>query len=60
MGIFEGSVHFRFFPGSTLLEQYASMTTNEADTAYFYDAGLAYQRCKQDAEAKTKEPGGVA
>jgi hypothetical protein len=40
MGIFEGSIHYRFFPGSRLVEQYASMTTNEPDTAYFYDAGL--------------------
>jgi hypothetical protein len=41
IGIFAGSVHFRFFPGSRLVEQYASMTTNEPDTAYFYDAGLS-------------------
>ena len=41
MGVFEGSVHFRFFPGSRLVQQYASMSTNEPDTAYFYDAGLS-------------------
>jgi hypothetical protein len=41
MGIFEGSVHFRFFPGSRLVQQFAAMTTNEPDTAYFYDAGLS-------------------
>ena len=41
MGIFEGSIHFRFFPGSRLVEQFAAMTTNEPDTAYFYDAGLS-------------------
>ena len=41
MGIFEGSLHFRFFPGSRLVEQYAAMTTHEPDTAYFYDAGLS-------------------
>jgi hypothetical protein len=41
MGIFEGSVHFRFFPGSRLIQQFAAMTTNEPDTAYFYDAGLS-------------------
>lgn len=41
MGIFEGSLHFRFFPGSRLVQQFAVMTTNEPDTAYFYDAGLS-------------------
>ena len=41
MGIFEGSIHFRFFPGSRLVQQYAAMATNEPDTAYFYDAGLS-------------------
>ncbi len=41
MGIFSGSVHFRFFPGSRLVQQAAVMTTNEPDTAYFYDAGLS-------------------
>jgi hypothetical protein len=41
MGIFEGSVHFRFFPGSRLVQQFAAMKTNEPDTAYFYDAGLS-------------------
>jgi hypothetical protein len=41
MGIFEGSIHFRFFPGSRLIQESATMTTNEADTAYFYDAGLS-------------------
>ena len=41
MGIFEGSIHFRFFPGSRLVQQFAAMTTNEHDTAYFYDGGLS-------------------
>jgi len=41
MGVFEGSIHFRFFPGSRLVEQIASMKTSEPDTAYFYDAGLS-------------------
>jgi hypothetical protein len=41
MGIFQGSIHFRFFPGSRLVQQFASMTTSEPDTAYFYDAGLS-------------------
>src|SRR5262249_5302015 len=41
MGIFEGTIHFRFFPGSRLVQQFASMTTAVPDTAYFYDAGLS-------------------
>jgi hypothetical protein len=41
MGIFEGALHFRFFPGSRLVQQFAVMTTSETDTAYFYDAGLS-------------------
>ena len=39
-GIFHGSLHYIFYPGSRLIEQQAAMSTNEADTAYFYDAGL--------------------
>ncbi len=39
-GIFEGSLRYIFFPGSRLIEQQAAMSTNEPDTAYFYDAGL--------------------
>jgi len=41
MGTFEGSLHFRFFPGSRLIQQFAAMTTHQPDTAYFYDAGLS-------------------
>ncbi len=40
MGIFEGSLHYVFYPGSRLIEQQAAMTTEEPDVAYFYDAGL--------------------
>jgi len=40
MGIFEGSIRYVIFPGSRLIEQVAVMTTNEPDTAFFYDAGL--------------------
>ncbi|MBM3768519.1 MAG: hypothetical protein FJW32_24325, partial [Acidobacteria bacterium] len=40
MGIFSGSVRFVFYPGSRLIEQAAVASTNEPDTAYFYDAGL--------------------
>jgi hypothetical protein len=40
LGIFHGSVHYFFFPGSTLIQQRAIVTTNEPDTAFFYDAGI--------------------
>jgi len=40
MGIFEGSLRYVIFPGSRMIEQVAVMTTNEPDTAFFYDAGL--------------------
>ena len=40
MGIFSGSIRYVFYPGSRLIEQAAVASTNEADTAYFYNAGL--------------------
>jgi len=40
MGIFQGSLRYIFYPGSRLIEQQAAMTTQEADVAYIYDAGL--------------------
>ncbi|MDQ2949236.1 MAG: hypothetical protein M3Y27_25410 [Acidobacteriota bacterium] len=40
LGIFQGSIHYYFFPGSTLIQQRAIVSTNEPDTAYFYDAGI--------------------
>ncbi|MDQ6676285.1 MAG: hypothetical protein M3Z09_03210 [Acidobacteriota bacterium] len=40
LGIFHGSIHYFIFPGSTLIQQRAIVSTNEPDTAYFYDAGL--------------------
>jgi hypothetical protein len=40
LGIFSGSLRYIFYPGSRLIEQQAALTTNEPDTAYFYDAGL--------------------
>ncbi len=40
LGIFSGSIHYQFFPGSRLVEQAALLSTTEPDTAYFYDAGL--------------------
>jgi hypothetical protein len=40
LGIFEGSIHYTFYPGSRLLHQEAVVTTKEPDTAFYYDAGL--------------------
>jgi len=40
MGIFRGSIRYMFYPGSRLIQQAAVASTNENDTAYFYDAGL--------------------
>ena len=41
MGIFDGGIAYTIFPGSRLIQQEAVMTTYTADTAYFYDAGIA-------------------
>lgn len=40
LGIFKGSIHYIFFPGSRLIQQRAIVSTDEPDTAYFYDAGI--------------------
>ena len=41
MGIFEGSIRYTFYPGSRLLHQEAVVITQEPDTAFYYDAGMA-------------------
>lgn len=40
MGIFKGTMRYVFYPGSRLIQQAAVASTNEPDTAYFYEAGL--------------------
>ena len=40
MGSFEGAIWYTFYPGSRLIQQEAVLTTNDADVAYYYDAGL--------------------
>jgi hypothetical protein len=52
LGIFEGSLRYVFYPGSPLIQQVALMSTEEPDTAYFYDAGL------QMASRQDVRPGG--
>jgi hypothetical protein len=40
MGIFNGSLRYTFYPGTSLIQQAAVVSTQEPDTAYYYDAGL--------------------
>ncbi len=40
MGPFTGAIRYVFFPGSRLIQQEAIVSTNEPDTAFFYDAGI--------------------
>ncbi len=42
MGVFDGGLAYTFFPGSRLLQQEAVLSTNEPNTAYYYDAGLDF------------------
>src|SRR5437879_5918959 len=36
LGIFQGDIHYFIFPGSTLIQQRAIVSTNEPDTAFYY------------------------
>jgi hypothetical protein len=49
LGIFEGSIRYTFYPGSRLVQQDAVVSTNEPDTAFYYDAGL---RMAADADRR--------
>jgi hypothetical protein len=40
LGIFSGSLRYSFYPGTPLIQQAAMLSTDEPDTAYYYDAGL--------------------
>lgn len=40
LGIFTGSLKYTFYPGTPLIQQAAVVSTQEPDTAYFYDAGI--------------------
>ena len=40
LGIFSGSLRYAFYPGTPLIQQEAVVSTDEPDTAYYYDAGL--------------------
>jgi hypothetical protein len=40
VGTFSGSLRYSFYPGTALIQQAAILSTEEPDTAYYYDAGL--------------------
>lgn len=40
LGHFTGGLAYTFYPGSRLIQQEAIVTTNEPDTAFYYDAGI--------------------
>ena len=42
LGIFSGDIVYTFFPASRLIRQEAVLSTSVPDTAYYYDAGLAF------------------
>ncbi|HEX5283409.1 MAG TPA: hypothetical protein VFW30_04765 [Bryocella sp.] len=50
VGIFSGSLRYTFYPGTSLIQQDAIMSTKEPDTAYYYDAGLE-MTAQQDVRA---------
>ena len=51
MGSFAGGLAYTFYPGGRLIQQAAVLTTDEADAAYYYDAGLDM------AAASDRQPG---
>lgn len=53
IGIFTGELRYDFYPGTSLIQQVAVLSTQEPDTAYFYDAGL------QMASPADRRPGGT-
>ena len=40
VAIFSGEISYVFYPGSRLIEQKATVSTNEPDIAFFYSAGI--------------------
>ncbi len=53
LGQFTGILRYSFYPGTSLLQQSAVLSTSEADTAYIYDEGF------QMAAPEDLRPGGV-
>jgi hypothetical protein len=52
IGIFDGSLRYTFYPGTPLIQQTALVSTQEADTAYFYDAGVEITASQDVAAGK--------
>ena len=50
VGIFSGTLRYTFYPGSALIQQAAVLSTQEPETAYFYDAGIDVA-AKQDVRS---------
>jgi len=42
LGHFSGRIAYAFFPGSRLIQQEAVVSTQEPDTAFYYDAGFQW------------------
>lgn len=42
LGPFDGAIVYTFYPGGRLIQQEARARTYEADTAYYYDAGVDF------------------
>ncbi len=55
MGPFEGRLVYTFFPGSRLVKQEARLVTWQADTAYFYDAGLELEAAYDNVVGKNMQ-----
>ncbi len=53
LGIFDGTLRYDFYPGSALIQQEAVLSTNEPDTAYYYDAGF------QMISPEARQPSGL-
>ena len=52
LGIFSGSIQYIFYPGGSLVQQRALVSTSKPDTAFYYEAGL-----RMDSP-KDRRPGG--
>ena len=52
LGIFSGSIQYIFYPGGSLVQQRALVSTSEPDTAFYYEAGLRMEA------PKDRRPGG--
>jgi hypothetical protein len=54
-GIFAGSLRYTFYPGTPLIQQAAILSTQEPDTAYYYDAGLEMTALQDNRSGRNME-----